>query len=143
MIQVSDAIEPRPAARHFCRMLEAARPRFILVNVDEANHTARGLLESRQGSAFRCMLSYEETKCLVQVTVKLKAPTTLSPAQRSIMDQIQASSALARFDPDPEHHQLMLRACSLCILPRDLGVVVRQLIKDIRRILSDDRLTAI
>ena len=129
--------------RHFSLMVHAAEPVFLPVDVDEANHVAVGLVESGNGFGYRARLSYESQKQHVMVSVTLKPTGRLSEQQGDVLERIQSSSEMCRFDPDRENHMLTLRASSVCSQPRQPRFTVEQIIQDISRVLGDDRLKVV
>lgn len=145
MIKLNDvsANEEQENRHSFDSMIRAAGPAFLPVQVDEANHVASGLLESNNGDGYRALLSYEGQKRHVMVAVTLKPPGCLSAQQRDVLEQLQSSSEMCRFDPDREHRLLTLRASSVCSQPKQPKFAVRQIIQDICRVLADDRLKVV
>ena len=145
MIRLNDipANEEQKNRHNFNAMIRAAKPSFLAVQVDEANHIANGLLESDNGDGYRAILSYEGQKRHVMVAVTLKPTRHLSDQQRDVLEQLQSSSEMCRFDPDREHRLLTLRASSVCSQPKQPKFTVRQIIQDICRVLADDRLKVV
>ena len=145
MIQLNEvsAKEDQENRHSFDSMIRAAEPAFLPVHVDEANHIAKGLLESANGDGYRALLSYEGQKQYVMVVVTLKPTRHLSAQQRDVLEQLQSSSEMCRFDPDREHRLLTLRASSVCSQPKQPKFTVRQIIQDICRVLADDRLKVV
>jgi len=145
MIQANDitADDEQKSRRHFNRIVRAARPTFLPVNIDEANHIAKGLLESDSGKSYRAFLSYEDQTRRVRIVVTLKLSSGLSAGQRGVLEQLQCSSEMSRFDPDKEHRILLLRVSSVCSQPLQPKFTIDQIVQDIRRVLSDDRLKVV
>ena len=145
MIRANDisADSEQTSSHHFNRIVRAARPTFLSVNIDEANHVATGLLESDSGKFYRAFLSYEDRTRRIRIVVTLRLSDYLSHRQRSVLEQLQCSSEMSRFDPDREHHTIILRVTSVCSQPLQPKFTVDQIVQDIRRVLSDDRLKVV
>lgn len=145
MIRANDitADDEQKSRRLFKRIVQAAKPSFLPVTTDEANHVACGLLQSDDGDAYRAFLSYEDKSRRVRIAVALKSEAHLSEQQRDVLDQLQCSSEMSRFDRDREQPLLTLRASSACSQPGQAKFTIRQLVQDICQVLSDDRLKVV
>ena len=146
MVKANDttAGDERKSRRLFKRIVHVAEPPFLPVDVDEANHIARGLLQSDNGDAYyRAFLSYEAKKRHVRIVVALKPAAHLSEQQRDVLDQLQCSSEMSRFDRDREQPLLTLRASSVCWQSEQAEYTIRQLVQDICQVLADDRLKVV
>ncbi len=145
MIRANDITtdDEQKSRRLFNRIVQAAKPSFLQVTIDEANHVACGLLQSDNGDAFRAFLSYEDKKRHVRIAVALKPAAHLSEQQRDVLDQLQCSSEMSRFDRDREQPLLTLRASSVCWRPEQADFTIRQLVQDICQVLADDRLKVV
>jgi hypothetical protein len=145
MIRVNDITvdDEQRSLRLFKRIVQAAKPSFLPVIIDKANHIVRGLLQSNNGDAFRAFLSYEDKKRRVRIAVVLKPAAHLSERQRDVLEQLQCSSEMSRFDRDREQPLLTLRASSVCWRPEQAEFTIRQLVQDICQVLADDRLKVV
>lgn len=145
MIQNSDAVSEanRTVERHFNAMVQSAQPDLLPVKVDETDHVANGLLHTGNGRSHKAIFAYEKNGNTIRLTIIFPCLGKLSETQRGVMDQLQAASKLSRFDPDMDQRRLFLTVCSVCSTPEDPRDVVRRLVKDIQRILADDRLSVV
>ncbi len=145
MIRANDITtdDEQKSRRLFQRIVKAANPSFLPVTIDEAKHVACGLLQSDNGDAYRAFLSYEDKKRRVRIAVVLRPAGHLSEQQRDVLNQLQCSSAMSRFDRDREQPLLTLRASSVCSQPGQAKFTIRQLVQDICQVLADDRLKVV
>ncbi len=132
--------DPSPPARYFSRVVRAARPAFEVFHVDKTNHIARGVLLSKDGNGNTARLTYDLCSGLITMSVDLGPITVDLPPQVACLLRMQSTARMARFDPDPEHGKLTLRAASVCTRPEPPSFVMSQILKDTQRVLLDDRL---
>jgi len=144
MIRINDTTvdEKKKSRRLFKSIVRAAKPAFLALDIDEANHVTRGLLQSDNG-AYRAFLSYEDKKRLVRIAVVLKPAADLSEQQRDVLGRLQCSSEMSRFDRDREQPLLTLRASSVCCQSAQIDFTIQQIIEDLQQILADDRLKVV
>ena len=145
MIRVNDTTvdDEQKSCRFFNSIVQAAKPAFLAVDIDEANHVARGLLQSDNGDAYRAFLSYEDQKRRVRIAVALTPVRCFSEQQQDILDRLQCLSEMSRFDRDREQLLLTLRASSICWQSAQVDFTIQQIIGDLQQILADDRLKVV
>ena len=112
-------------------------------DVEEANHVAMALLPAWNGHGYVCGVTYDPVSSLLLLSARIGQIQSPTVEQLASLMLLQSRARLARLDYDPEDHFLRIHAAS--IWPKRVGPsrATRLLIGDVRRILSDDRLSPV
>jgi len=130
-------------SRQFSRIVRVVRRNMPVYEADWSRHTAGGLLTLSNGDAHRCLLTHDPEACFLALRVDLGPVRALSGPQLACLLRMQAQARLARFDHDHEQHRLMARTASVWPKNQDPSSGMSYMLRDLRCLLSDDRLKAI
>jgi hypothetical protein len=126
--------------RDFQKILDASISFFAIVTTDEANHLADGIISGSAGNGYKATLAYNGKRRLVKVILILSGVVIKTPEQFRALFQVQETTPLARFEPDPEEQALRLSAASACPDPNGARRVMCQIRDSIQTALADSRL---
>ena len=127
------------SAKWFANLIEAVGSVFMAPAIDGTDHIARGLLIRRGGDGCRATISYDRKTGILSASVILGRISTVTISQMLVLSRIQSNAQLTRTIVDEEQHLLGLYAGSICPRRKNAVIVMRGILKDLRRVLSDDR----
>lgn len=132
-----------PAMRQFTRIVQAGRSGMELYDVDGLNHIAEGILSGCGTAGYRCSLSLDPRSSILKLAVDLGHVGSLKARQLVCLLRLQSQARMARLDYDTEDHRLWIHAGSLCVPAQSSSQVLHYLFRDIRGLLTDDRLSVV
>lgn len=129
-------------AKRLSQVIDAARPWFLAIEVDDEVHVARGIIPDGHGPSCVATLSYDPNWGLLRIDVRIRCRCRSAEQHNGVcLGRLNAHTRLTRLWWDPEDGLLWLRAASVCSrLDDDARFVFRKVAREVHCVLRDDAL---